>query len=360
VQYDKLIEHTRAQVEEQTTRRLPDRVLRGVIFALFPYPRRLRAGLPVLRLAQRTGLLHRLTGARLLRRRFPRAIGMAALTPVVPAKALRRRPRGGLPAQVPPRARVAVLTGCVQDAFFAQVNRDTVALLRAEGIEVLVPAGQGCCGALGLHTGREAEAKRMAARLVDQIPDGVDAIITNAAGCGSSLKSYGDLLAADPVRAERARAFAGKVRDVSEYLASLEPLAPRHELPLRVAYHDACHLAHAQGVRRQPRELIAAIPGVQLVEIPEPDVCCGSAGVYNILNPQPAEELGRRKAERVGGTGAQVVVAGNPGCLMQLTRQLPGAGGRMVALHTVELLAAAVDPERAAALLARVRHETGG
>jgi glycolate oxidase iron-sulfur subunit len=351
VEYDKLIEHTRAQVETETSRKLPDRAIRGLIFALFPHPRRLRRMLPLLRLAQRTGA-HRLGTIKPMRRLFPRLAAMASLAPEVPARAQRARAIGSAPASAPARGRVAVLTGCVQDAFFAHVNRATVALLNAEGIDVVVPGDQGCCGALGLHTGREAQARAMAARVVDQIPEDVDAIITNAAGCGSSLKSYGDLLAGDPVRADKARAFASKVRDITEYLAEVEPVAPRQSLPLRVAYHDACHLAHAQGVRRQPRDLIATIPGVELAEITEPDMCCGSAGVYNILNPEAATKLGRRKADFVARTGAQVVAAGNPGCLMQLMRELPD--GAMVPLHTVELLAASVDPAAASALLDRV------
>jgi glycolate oxidase iron-sulfur subunit len=353
VQYDKLIERTRALVETDNRRRLPDRLLRGLIFALFPYPRRLRRLLPLLRLAQRTGAHRLLAGSRLARHLLPRLAAMAALAPTVPAAARRLPATGGAPTDLPARGRVALLTGCVQDAFFGQVNRDTVTLLRAEGIEVVVPKDQGCCGALGLHTGREAEATGMAARLLDQIPDDVDAIITNAAGCGSSLKSYGDLLAGDPRRAERARAFAGKVRDITEYLATLAPLAPRQRLPLRVAYHDACHLAHAQGVRSQPRSLIAAIPGVELVEIADPDTCCGSAGVYNILHPEPAGQLGRRKAKSIAETGARLLVAGNPGCLMHLANELRTAGSAVIGVHTVELLAAAVDPVRAGELLAK-------
>jgi glycolate oxidase iron-sulfur subunit len=350
VRYDTLIEQTREQVEEQGSRRLPDRLLRALIFTVFPYPRRLRALLPLLRLGQRTGMQRRL--ARALAR-LPRLRTVVDLAPAVPAAGQRARPVGG-PGRAPSRGRVAVLTGCVQDAFFASVNRDTVTLLRAEGIDVVVPPDQGCCGALARHTGLGRQARRMAARLVDAIPEDVDAVITNSAGCGSVLKSYGELLAGDPARARRARAFAERVRDLSEYLATLEPRAARQEMPLVVAYHDACHLAHAQGVRRQPRDLVAAIPGVRLVEVAEPEVCCGSAGVYNILNPEPATQLGRRKAERVAATGADVVVAGNPGCLLQLERQLAAAGTPLPVLHTVELLAAAVDPRRAAQLCERV------
>ncbi|GAA1737863.1 (Fe-S)-binding protein [Luedemannella helvata] len=353
VQYDKLIEQTRARVEETTRRGPTDRVLRGLIFSLFPYPRRIRLVLPLLRLAQRTGAHGWLTRSAMLRRAFPRLTAMAALAPQVPPAAGRRR-AGSATTDVSPRqGKVALLTGCVQDAFFASVNRDTVTLLAANGIEVVVPAGQGCCGSLSLHNGRDREAVGMARRLVDQIPDDVDAIITNAAGCGSTLKSYGELLADDPRRAARARGFAAKVKDITEYLGQRDAVAPLHPVPLRVAYHDACHLAHAQGVRREPRDLIGAIPGVELVEIAEPDLCCGSAGVYNILQPTASAELGARKARHVSAARPDLLVAGNPGCLMQLAGATAATGSPVATAHTVELLAAATDAGRAGALAAR-------
>jgi len=347
VQYDKLIETTRARIEPSAPRTVADRGVRTLIFTIFPYPRRIRAALPLLRLAQRTGLQRALARQPRLQRRFPRLLAMTTLAPAIPRRSQRRRAIGG-PAQaaVPTRGTVAVLTGCVQDAFFSRVNRDTVSVLRAEGFDVIVPKGQGCCGALGLHTGREERARAMAAELVDRIPDRVDAIITNAAGCGSSLKEYGDLLADDPVRAERAARFAAKVRDITEFLIEVGPVAPRHPVPLTVAYHDACHLAHAQGVRRPPRELLAGIPELTLVEITEGDLCCGSAGVYNILNPAPAADLGARKARNVAATGAHLLVAGNPGCLMQIQQHLAAAGQPMPAMHTIELLATSLDPTR--------------
>ena len=348
VQYDKLIEATRARIEPTAPRTAADRGMRALIFALFPYPRRIRAALPLLRLGQRTGVQRTLARQPRLQRRFPRLLAMATLAPTIPRRSQRRRAVGGAALDPgPARGTVAVLTGCVQDAFFSRVNRATVAVLRAEGFDVVVPKGQGCCGALGLHTGREPQARAMAAQLVDQIPDHVDAIITNAAGCGSSLKEYGELLSDDPVRAGRAARFAAKVRDITEFLVEVGPVAPRHAVPLAgVAYHDACHLAHAQGVRRPPRELLAGIPGLSLVEITEGDLCCGSAGVYNILNPTPAADLGARKARHVAATGAQLLVAGNPGCLMQIQQHLAAAGQPMPAMHTIELLATSLDPTR--------------
>jgi glycolate oxidase iron-sulfur subunit len=193
-----------------------------------------------------------------------------------------------------------------------------------------------------LHAGQAEGAKRLAkATIASFEAAGVDTVVVNAAGCGSSMKEYGRLLAGDPGWGERAAAFSAKVRDVTELLADLTPRAPRHPVPARVAYHDACHLAHAQKVRAQPRAVLGAIPGVELVELAEPEICCGSAGIYNLLEPAPAEELGRRKAASVLATGADVLATGNPGCLLQLGRELDGDGPRLV--HPVELVDASIS-----------------
>jgi glycolate oxidase iron-sulfur subunit len=241
---------------------------------------------------------------------------------------------------------VGLLTGCVQSAFFSHVSAATARVLQAEGYEVVVPRGQSCCGALASHTGRAAQARRQARRTVAAFDRaGVQVVVTDVAGCGSAMKEYAHLLAHDPVWGPRAASFAAKVRDVTEVLAAEPPTAPRQPLPLTVAYHDACHLAHGQNVRSEPRELLRGIPGLRLVPIPtsEADVCCGSAGVYNLLAPRPATALGARKAAAIRATGAQVVVAGNPGCLLQIRTALDGDGGPPVpTLHTVELLDASL------------------
>lgn len=245
-----------------------------------------------------------------------------------------------------------MLTGCVQRAFFPDVNAATARVLAAEGCDVVLPRAQGCCGALSVHTGREAEAQRFARSLIDAFEDaGVDYLVVNAAGCGSSLKEYGDLLRDDPSYAERAAALAAKVRDVSEVLVELGPVAPRHPLPLSVAYHDACHLAHAQGVRAQPRRLLADIPGLSLREIASAEICCGSAGVWNVLNPEPARELGDRKARDVLATGADLLVTANPGCLMQVAAAVRRAGGVIGLAHTVQVLDASIRGLPAQSLL---------
>ena len=215
------------------------------------------------------------------------------------------------------RATVALLTGCVQDVFFHRVNAATARVLAAEGCDVVVPRDQQCCGALELHAGREDDALARARKTIARFEQlGVDHVVANVAGCGSSMKDYGHLLADDPEWAERAAAFSASVRDVHEVLADLladGPRAPRHPVRARVAYHDACHLGHAQGVRAQPRAVLRSIPGLEVVDIPEAALCCGSAGIYNMVAPAPAAELGARKAANIRSVQPDMVVTGNPG-----------------------------------------------
>jgi glycolate oxidase iron-sulfur subunit len=340
VQYDKLIESTRAQVERRHERTRADRALRGLIFSLFPHPRRLRLLRGPLRGYQLIGLdrLVRRTG--LLERVAPQLAAMESLAPRLgKAQVLPER----IAATGPRRAVVGLLTGCVQRAFFPGVNAATARVLAAEGCDVVVPKSQGCCGALSVHNGREPEAQKYARALIDAFEaERVEWVVVNAAGCGSTMKEYADLLADDPGYAARARAFADKVRDVSEILVELGPVAARHPLEVSVAYHDACHLGHAQGVRSQPRDLLRQIPGLELREIEEAALCCGSAGIYNILNPGPARELGDRKATNIVATGARLLVTANPGCLMQVASAIERSGHPMGMVHTVEVLDASI------------------
>jgi glycolate oxidase iron-sulfur subunit len=340
VQYDRLIEATRAQVERRHRRPARDRALRSAVFAVFPHARRVRLLLGPLRAYQRSGLQRMVRRSGVLGRISPRLATMESLAPAV-------GPRLRLPARVdargPKRAVVGLLTGCVQSAFFPQVNAATVRVLALEGCDVVIPRGQVCCGALSVHNGREAEARRFARRTIEEFETaGVDHVVVNAAGCGSSMKEYADLLSDDPAYAERAASMAARVRDVTELLVELGPAATRHPLRVSVAYHDACHLAHAQGVRAQPRDLLGAVPGLELREIADPELCCGSAGVYNLLNPQPARELGDRKAAAVLATGAELLATANPGCLMQVAASLERMGRTIALAHTVEVLDASL------------------
>jgi glycolate dehydrogenase iron-sulfur subunit len=348
VQYDTLITDTRAQVERRYERSRPDRLLREAIFRLFPYPRRLRALRGPLALYQRSGLDRLLRRSGLLDRLPSTLRVMESLIPK-----LSRREK--LPTRVPTKGRrravVGMLTGCVQDALFPEVNAATARVLAAEGCDVVIPPGQGCCGALSLHTGREDEAIRFARALIECFEvAGVDYVVVNAAGCGSAMKEYAHLLRDDPDYSTRALAFVECTRDVSELLTELGPVAPRHRLDVTIAYHDACHLGHAQGVRSQPRELLRAIPGLTLMEIAEADLCCGSAGIYNLLNPEPATELGDRKARNVLATGASVLVTANPGCLMQIAASAKRLGEHVALAHIITVLDASIRgvPMRAA------------
>jgi glycolate oxidase iron-sulfur subunit len=342
VRYNRLIEDTRQQVERRHTRPWRDRALRAAIFGLFPYPKRLRLLRGPLRAYQATGAQRLVARTRLLSR-LPTLDTLESLAPrlAAPPRLPRRVPAGG-----PRRAVVGMLTGCVQRAFFPEVNAATARVLAAEGCEVVIPDAQGCCGALSIHSGREAEAQRFARKLVDAFGgSGIDYLVVNAAGCGSTLKEYGELLGDDPSYASRAAAFAAKVRDLSEVLVELGPVAPRHPLPVTVAYHDACHLAHAQGVRAQPRALLRGIPELSVREIADAEICCGSAGVWNLLNPEPARQLGERKARDVLATGAELLVTANPGCLMQIASSVRRIGGELALAHTVQVLDAAIRDE---------------
>ena len=343
VQYDKLIEPTRAQIERNLPRTLGERLLRKLIFATFPYPGRLRALALPLMAYQKSGLrrLVRATGvSRLLPKRLA---AMEALLPDVPALAFARQSTMVRPVATPQR-RVGMLSGCVQQVFFPHVNAATARVLAAEGCEVIIPVGQSCCGALMLHSGLEDEAATLAKKMIATFENtNVDTIVINSAGCGSTMKEYGHLLRDDPEWAERAAAFSAKCKDISEVLCELPELSQRHPLKLRVAYHDACHLQHAQGVRDQPRRLLAGIPELEIAEIPEASLCCGSAGVFNLLQPDTASQLGSRKVDNLLTTGADVVVSANPGCLLQLMYGLRRRGLKtMPAFHMVELLDASM------------------
>jgi glycolate oxidase iron-sulfur subunit len=335
VRYDELIEATRAQIERNWTRSRSERLFRALLFALFPHRSRLRAVAVLAWAYQRLRLRELVRRPVIYARLSPRVQALEGLLPHVALRDLRRRVPAVTPAAGATRLRVGLLAGCVQSVFFAQCNDATARVLAAEGCEVVAPPAQGCCGALSLHAGEEPDAIGWAKSTIAVFEaTGVDVVAVNAAGCGSSMKEYGRLLRDDPTYAERARAFSAKVRDVTELLANLEPRAVRHPIRARVAYHDACHLRHAQGVIRQPRALLSAIPGLELVPIDEPEICCGSAGIYNLLQPEPAAELGRRKAARILGTNPDLVATANPGCLLQLRRYLPG----MPAVHPIQIL----------------------
>jgi glycolate oxidase iron-sulfur subunit len=332
VRYDRLIESTRATVELELERSAGDRFVRGLLFRLLPYPGRMRAALrlaPIGRVAPMPKRFRPLVDV------APRWRGRGDVPPLTPAVGTRH-------------ARVGLLTGCVQSAVFPDVNAATARVLAADGFEVVAPP-QGCCGALSVHAGRLDEGKAFAHRLVDAFED-VDLVVVNASGCGSHLKELGWLLGD-----ERAQAFAAKVRDVGELLAETPPRASRHPLAMTVALQDSCHLRHAQALPLASRSSLARIPGLEVVEPEEQDLCCGSAGIYNVVQAQAARELGERKAGHVLATGAQAYASANPGCLVQISSALRRAKRQLPALHPIELVDASIRNLGSARLLTGTR-----
>jgi glycolate oxidase iron-sulfur subunit len=352
VKYSQLFEAAREEAEEarvlQNSRRNTIRSL--MLRGLFMHPRLLRFAGRLLWLYQALGAqkLLRMLGLneilpyrlRELERMTPRAKARFSGQLIKPIE----RPKGSI------AYRVAVLTGCVQDIAFSDINRDTVDVLLANGCEVCTPGVQHCCGSLHAHNGDIEAAKKLARRQLDAFePEELDAIITNAAGCGSHLKSYGLLLADDPKYSSRAREWSAKVRDIHEWLCEVgfrKPHAEKSRLaPKSVTYHEACHLCHGQKITRQPREILTAIPGLQLIELPESMWCCGSAGVYNVTQPEMAAKLQERKVRHIAGTGASTVATANPGCLLQLESGLRKFSVRVAVRHPISLLAEAYRSE---------------
>jgi glycolate oxidase iron-sulfur subunit len=335
VRYDRLIERVRPQVERRHKRTSSEQALRLLLFETLPYPSRLRKLAPMLAAARKIGAAR--LGGRLgtLAKLAPRRPGREARGIELPERT---------PAVGEPRGRVGLLLGCVQRVFYPEVHRATIGALSAEGFEVLAPRVPDCCGALEFHAGEEDAAVARARSTIaafDALGE-LDYVLTGAAGCGSAMKEYGELL-----DTPEAREFASRVRDVSEVLASVEPVAPRGPVPIRVVYHDACHLAHAQQVREQPRELLRTIPGLELLEVgTEGTVCCGSAGIYNLVQPEAASELGTRKAQHLIDTGAEAIAAGNPGCAAQLDYHLRELGHPLPIQHPVELLWRSIEAGR--------------
>jgi glycolate dehydrogenase iron-sulfur subunit len=325
VHYGELIESARSFVEEQHHRPLVDRIRRQAIALLFPRPQLLRALLLPLRLLELMGILGAVRRVNAFAAMLPRLGSWAPLPPVVPADGEEQQ-------------RVGLVAGCVAQVLFAATNRATARVLARNGCSVVTPARQTCCGTPYLQGGTRRAALECARRNIDAFPSDVAAILVNAAGCGAILKEYGALLADDPSYGARARAFSAKVRDITEFLAALPITPPHGTLGMRVTYHDACHLAHGQGVREAPRQLLRQIPGLELVELTESDTCCGSAGSYNLTEPVMAQRLGDRKAANIRATAAACVAAANPGCVMQIQASLRRAGVDASVLHPVELL----------------------
>jgi glycolate oxidase iron-sulfur subunit len=342
VQYDQLIAATRPQVERNQPRTLKDKLIRFLIFNLFPYPVRLKLLLPFFWLYQNLGLQTLVRASGILKNFFPRLAAMESILPRINLQSWGKTFPDVIPAQGDKRYRVGMVLGCVQRLFFSSVNEATARVLTANGCEVVIPKTQGCCAALPAHQGQEKQAQALARQMIDSFAGTeVDYIIINAAGCGHTLKEYHHILADDSEYQEKARDFVAKVRDVQEFLVEVgltTPLSPITSTTLPIVYQDACHLLHGQKISLQPRQLLEKIPNIHLKEPLDAALCCGSAGVYNMLQPQVAEELGQQKVTNLLNTGAQLIASANPGCSLQIKKHLQAQGKSVTLLHPMELL----------------------
>jgi glycolate oxidase iron-sulfur subunit len=338
VQYGRLVEAARAQIENTIQRPLHIRLLRRAVFGfLLPSRTNIRIAAAFMSIYQRSGLRKFARSSGILK-----ALGLAdadALSPDVESPDFYRNYGRIHAPDGPRRYRVALLGGCLANVFFARLNEATLRVLQKNGCEVVIPDEQTCCGALHVHAGIRDDARKLARRNIDALLDGgYDAIITNAAGCGSTLKEYHDLFESDPVYSGRARRFSALVKDVNEFLASIELNPALGSLPVTVTYQDSCHLSHGQKIREAPRQLLRAIPGLQLREMPLSDLCCGSAGIYNVVHTDMSMSLLEKKMENVNSTAAEVIATANPGCMLQLRAGVAKHGSNQRVVHVVELL----------------------
>ncbi len=346
VEYGKLIEYAREEIAEKFKRQFFSRVARNLFFRrLLPYPRRIAFAGRLARFYQQSGLQRAARGSGILR-----LLGLAErerLMPGVDREFFFSRLGKTFPATGTRRARVAFFAGCLAQVSFTKLNDATIRVLQSNGCEVVVPAGQLCCGALCVHAGEQDTARKLALVNMEAfLAEPFDAVITNAAGCGSTLKEYERLFAEGTSERERAARFHAKVRDVTEFLAELGVVARLGRVPLRVTYQDSCHLLHGQKIAEAPRKLIRAVPGVELVEMAQGDQCCGSAGVYNVTETRAALDILSAKMENIRATKAQAIVTANPGCILQLRAGAEIHGTGQEVMHVVELLDRALSAER--------------
>jgi glycolate oxidase iron-sulfur subunit len=340
VPYGRLIEAAKAEIERQRPGGPVRRIFRWTNFGLLlGHPRLLRLAAVGLRAYQASGLqtLVRRSGlVKLLPGTLP---AWESLMPAMPRAAEREALPPLIAAEGDRRARVAMLTGCVQSVVFGAHNRATARILAKNGCDVVVPGDQGCCGALNAHGGDHARALAMAKKTIEVFEaTRVEAVIVNTSGCGAHMKGYGWLLADDPAWAERAKRFAARVQDISEFLAKVPLRGPLHPVPMTVTYHDPCHVVHGQKIKREPRQLLAQVPGLTVVDLAESDWCCGSAGIYNLTQPEMASRLLARKVDHVVATGAAAVVTANPGCILQIQQGLRERGRELPVMHIVQIL----------------------
>ncbi|WP_126147839.1 heterodisulfide reductase-related iron-sulfur binding cluster [Synechococcus elongatus] len=346
VQYDQLIEEMRQRIAQEHRRPWPEAIWRKLLFAFLPYPERLRPILRLGQLYQSSGLQNWLNRQPLLQK-FPQLAAASALLPPLSPASFQDNWPTLLPALGDRRYRVGLLLGCVQRLFNPEVNAAAIRVLRANGCDVVIPPQQGCCGAVAHHQGEMQQAQDLARAVIRSFEaENLDAILVTASGCGHTLKHYGAILADDPEWCDRAQQLADRVQDVQEFLATVgltTPLHPLQEQPLVVVYQDACHMLHGQKIRNQPRQLLQQIPGIELREPVDAQLCCGSAGIYNLLQPAIAAELGQQKARSLAETGAQMIASANIGCYVQIRHHLQAQSKDLPVLHPLQIIDRAMN-----------------
>ena len=339
VKYGKLIETTKSQIERNYTRPFSETITKSIIFKIFPYSFRLKLLVPLLFLYQKSGLNRIFKKLGMLKLIPNKLVNMNDLMPEIDINKVFKVYKNFYPAKNNPKINVILLKGCVQSVFFPNTNFATINVLTKNGCNVLIPKKQGCCGALSVHSGRLEEGRNFARKLVDSFERyDADAIIVNSAGCGSTLKEYVDLLKDDPYYSEKAKLISEKTRDIMEFLDEIGIYEDFNNIHARVTYQDACHIAHAQGIKAAPRNLINKIPGIEFVEMQESDLCCGSAGIYNLVQTEMSENLLNRKIANLKETKTDMLISGNPGCLLQIEKGIKSNNLDIKTLHPVELL----------------------
>jgi glycolate oxidase iron-sulfur subunit len=343
VKYSSLIEKSRSQIDRRYKRDFFDKTVRDIIFKVFPYKHRLKLLIPILLIYKYTGLKYMITRLGFLRLLPLRLQGLFNLTPDISFKHLFKYNEKSF-ISPDTKYNVALLTGCVQSVFFPQINTSTMNVLKKLGCNIDIPKNQGCCGALSLHSGRLEEARAFARNIIDQFSiNNYDAIIINSAGCGSSIKEYFELLKYDELYAEKAKLISSKTKDILEFVFECDLPDKINAINLKVTYQDACHIAHGQGIKTIPRELLQKIPGLQLIELTESDMCCGSAGIYNLTEQDMSQKLLNRKISNLMHLDVDYVVAGNPGCLLQIQSGLRNQNLKLNTCHPIELIDKAIQ-----------------
>lgn len=338
VEYRFLIESSRAQIERNYKKSVSDRLFRGMLFSVLPYPKKLGRMLPLLYFYNKSGMRKVVNSFGILKKLSSSLHRMEQMIPDVDSISIKKYPEV-IPPVNEKKYRVALLTGCVQNVFFSATNISSINVLSKLGCEVVIPGDQACCGALSVHSGRLEEGREFARKVVDIFSSlDVDAFVINSAGCGSAIKEYSDLLSQDKDYSQKARKLADKTKDIMEFIDEIGINQEFNNLNMKITYQDACHISHGQNIRSAPRNILSKIPGLEILEMKNSDTCCGSAGVYNILQPDLAEDILSKKIENIENTKAEYVVAGNPGCLIQIQKGLRENNRNLGIAHPIEIL----------------------